>query len=182
MTDSSREPPAQGRDPARPQDLLRIGNAEREQVVRRIHDAFAEGRLDAEELQERLDAAYQAKTMGELAPLTADLPSTSAPQRRPESRPRERSRPRQRSRSRPVRAPGTDRLPVRRQVHPALRVLWTIWATAVAVNVTAWLVVCITTGDLVYGWPLWVAGPAGTALLVLTIVTRRQEPGTDRES
>lgn len=144
--------------------MLRIGNAEREQVVQRVHDAFAEGRLDAEELQQRLDATYRARTLAELTPLVADLPTTRSvgvPAPRPPLRPR------------PVVRPVLHhRLPV------ALRVLWIIWLTAVAVNVAVWLVVCITTGDLIYGWPLWVALPAGTALAVLSIVLRRDLPGS----
>jgi hypothetical protein len=161
MTDSPPESPAEGREPARPQDLYRIGNAEREQVVQRVHDAFAEGRLDAGELQQRLDAVYRATTMGELRPLTADLPASQA---EPAPAPR------------PLRVPRSEHLPTRRRVPPALRILWIIWVTAVAVNVAAWLVVCITTGDLIYAWPLWVAGPAGAALLVLTIALSREEP------
>lgn len=167
MTDSPADRP--GQQPARPQDLIRIGNAEREQVVQRVHDAFAEGRLEAEELQERLDAAYRAKTMADLAPLTADLPEPGTTVAPPAA-------------TRPIRPPrpaGPKRPATRRRVPTALRILWIIWVTAVAVNVTTWLVVCITLGRLVYAWPLWVAGPAGTALLVLTIVLSHEEPGAD---
>ena len=39
-----------------------------------LNAAFAEGRLDVGELDERVAAAYAAKTLGELVPLTADLP------------------------------------------------------------------------------------------------------------
>jgi hypothetical protein len=58
---------------------VRAGNADREQVVTRLHTAFAEGRLDVGELDERLAAAYAAKTLGELVPLTADLPEPGRP-------------------------------------------------------------------------------------------------------
>jgi hypothetical protein len=164
MTDSPSDLPAERHEPPRPQDLLRIGNAERELVVQRVQDAFAEGRLDAEELQQRLDAVYRARTMGELTPLTADLP---VPQSRSLADPR------------PARVPRPQRPVARRRVPTALRILWIIWITAVAVNVAAWLVVCVTTGDLIYAWPLWVAGPAGAALLVLTVVLGRDEPAAE---
>ena len=59
-------------------ESLRAGNADREQVVAQLNKAFAEGRLDVRELDERVAAAYAAKTMGELVPLTADLPSDRA--------------------------------------------------------------------------------------------------------
>lgn len=54
---------------------LRASDADREQVAAALRDAYAEGRLDAEEHAQRLDAAYAAKTLGELVPLTRDLPA-----------------------------------------------------------------------------------------------------------
>lgn len=45
-----------------------------------------------------------------------------------------------------------------------LKVLWTIWLTAVSINVVVWVLVSGTSGHLIYPWPLWVAGPFGAAL------------------
>jgi hypothetical protein len=59
--------------------VTRASDAEREAVIDRLRDAAAEGRLTAEELSERIDAAYAAKTRAELEPLTADLPDTAIP-------------------------------------------------------------------------------------------------------
>ncbi|WP_327355780.1 DUF1707 SHOCT-like domain-containing protein [Streptomyces sp. NBC_01304] len=56
---------------------LRASDADRERVVERLRDAVAEGRLDMEEFEERLDATYKARTYGELEPLTRDLPATT---------------------------------------------------------------------------------------------------------
>jgi hypothetical protein len=53
---------------------LRASNADRERVAKILHDAMAEGRLTVGELEERLDQVYAAKTVGELQPLTRDLP------------------------------------------------------------------------------------------------------------
>lgn len=53
---------------------VRASDAEREQVVELLRQASTEGRLTLEELVERSDAAYTAKTRGELARLTRDLP------------------------------------------------------------------------------------------------------------
>lgn len=53
---------------------LRASDADRERVAEVLRDAVAEGRLDMEEFGERLDAVYRARTYGELAPLTRDLP------------------------------------------------------------------------------------------------------------
>jgi len=54
--------------------VTRASDAEREAVVARLRDAAGEGRLTVEELDERIDAAYAARTRDELDPLTADLP------------------------------------------------------------------------------------------------------------
>lgn len=63
-------------DPAeRPQHLdLRASDADRERVAKLLHNAMGEGRLSIDELDERLQSVYQAKTLGDLVPLTADLP------------------------------------------------------------------------------------------------------------
>ena len=67
---------------------MRAGNAEREQVVQRLSRAFGEGRLELVELEERVAQAYAAKTLGELRPLTADLPpETGAPLASPQTPP-----------------------------------------------------------------------------------------------
>ncbi|GAA2072790.1 hypothetical protein GCM10009801_25630 [Streptomyces albiaxialis] len=57
-----------------PAGRLRASHDDREAVVERLRDAAAEGRLDLDELDERLERALKAKTHGELAALTADLP------------------------------------------------------------------------------------------------------------
>ncbi|MCX5378176.1 DUF1707 domain-containing protein [Streptomyces sp. NBC_00091] len=54
---------------------LRASDADRERVVDRLRDAVAEGRLDMEEFEERLEAAYKSRTYAELEPLTRDLPA-----------------------------------------------------------------------------------------------------------
>lgn len=53
---------------------LRASDADRERVAERLREALAEGRLDMEEFDARLGAAYAARTYGELVPLTRDLP------------------------------------------------------------------------------------------------------------
>lgn len=54
---------------------LRASDADRERVAEVLRDAVAEGRLDMEEFEERLEATYKARTYGELTPITADLPA-----------------------------------------------------------------------------------------------------------
>ena len=66
--------------PRRPD--LRASDADREATAERLHRAATEGRLDADELEERLSAAYAAKTCVELERLTADV-TPAAPSPRP---------------------------------------------------------------------------------------------------
>jgi hypothetical protein len=53
---------------------LRASDTDRERVAEHLRDALAEGRLDMEEFEERLEATYKARTYGELTPITRDLP------------------------------------------------------------------------------------------------------------
>jgi hypothetical protein len=62
--------------PERPE--LRISDQDRERVARDLRDHFAAGRLTEDELSERVQAAYEARTESELAALTADLPQLPA--------------------------------------------------------------------------------------------------------
>src|SRR4051812_8630505 len=70
MTDDSL--PERSDVPAAPD--LRASDADRELVAERLRDALAEGRLDMEEFEERLEATYKARTYRELQPITHDLP------------------------------------------------------------------------------------------------------------
>ncbi len=57
---------------------LRAADADRDATAARLGAALAVGRLTSTEYAERLDATYAARTMGELAPLTRDLPEVEA--------------------------------------------------------------------------------------------------------
>ena len=56
---------------------LRASDADRERVAEVLRQAAGDGRLTMDELDERLDAVYQAKTYAELEPVTRDLPSAA---------------------------------------------------------------------------------------------------------
>jgi hypothetical protein len=60
---------------------IRASDAERQRVVEALRDQAAAGRLDVEELEDRVARAYAARTRGQLDPLLADLPTP--PARRP---------------------------------------------------------------------------------------------------
>jgi len=59
-----------------PRDL-RASDFDRERVITLLGDAAADGRLTAEEHADRVERAYQARTLGELAALTTDLVAPS---------------------------------------------------------------------------------------------------------
>ncbi|MGN9784734.1 DUF1707 SHOCT-like domain-containing protein [Nonomuraea sp. ZG12] len=52
---------------------LRASDADRERVAQVLQDAHADGRLMLDELEERLTTVYAARTLGDLAQVTADL-------------------------------------------------------------------------------------------------------------
>jgi hypothetical protein len=54
---------------------LRASHEDRDRVVELLRVAAGDGRLTADELDERLEAALTARTVGELAALTTDLPA-----------------------------------------------------------------------------------------------------------
>ena len=53
---------------------VRASTPEREETVARLHHALGEGRLDLDETETRVAAAYAAQYRDELPPLLADLP------------------------------------------------------------------------------------------------------------
>src|SRR5690348_1500716 len=57
---------------------LRASDADRDAAAAVLGGAMAAGRLTSTEYAERLDAVYAAKTLGDLAPLTRDLPADQA--------------------------------------------------------------------------------------------------------
>ena len=57
---------------------LRASHSDRDRVVEALRVAAGDGRLTADELDERLEAALTARTYNELAVLTADLPALGA--------------------------------------------------------------------------------------------------------
>ena len=58
---------------------MRASSADRERAVDVLKAGFAEGRLTQDEYNDRMGRAYTARTYGELATLTADLPAGVSP-------------------------------------------------------------------------------------------------------
>jgi hypothetical protein len=66
-------------------ESLRASDADRDALIDRLRKAAAEGRLEPDELEERVEHALRARTYGELARLVSDLPQPSVARRRPRS-------------------------------------------------------------------------------------------------
>ncbi|MUL42952.1 DUF1707 domain-containing protein [Streptomonospora sp. PA3] len=117
-----------------PRGDLRASDADRDAVARRLATALSEGRLDLQEYQGRLDSAMGAVTVGELAPLTADIPDPDAPA------------------DGPVDLADTGK----RHAPPARRRSdgWRTWAGAAVVMIGIWLFTSIASADFQPFWPL----------------------------
>jgi hypothetical protein len=132
-------------DPVRPDDL-RVSDPERAAVVERLRRGVAAGQLDLHEFDTRVQSVWAARTRGELARVTRDLPAPPPPPPPP---------------------------PPRGQVFSdtaggvTMKVLALIWVSIVAVNLVVWGLVSVTTDADVYPWWIWVAGPPGAVLAVL---------------
>lgn len=135
---------------------IRASDTDRDRVAQALREHFAQGRLDDEEFNERLNDAYAAKTLGELQRLTADLPEEDL-----------------------YALP----IPPQQQTGPARGLKlsreeighWSVWAMASGINFVIWLIVVLTSGSGVYPWWVWVAGPWGVILLIGTIADRLKD-------
>jgi Domain of unknown function (DUF1707)/2TM domain len=71
---------------------IRVSDAEREEVVERLREHTAAGRLTPQELDERIDEAYAARTRGELDGVMRELPVSAPPVADVQAARRERAR------------------------------------------------------------------------------------------
>ncbi len=58
---------------------VRIGDADREAIAAQLRDHYADGRLTLDELNERLDQTFAAKTKADLNVVMRDLPHVARP-------------------------------------------------------------------------------------------------------
>lgn len=63
---------------------VRASDVDRDATAKILRQHYAEGRLDGQEFNERIDHCYAAKYVGELKVLTSDLPREEAPKPAPE--------------------------------------------------------------------------------------------------
>ena len=142
---------------------MRISDQDRSAAAARLMRAHDEGRLDFAEYDRRLQQAYGSVTYGDLDRLFTDIPAhqpaplevhsaAATPVVVPKPKPNPKSE---------GLAPAFAQLPT------ALKVLWTIWASVMAINLTVWLLVDVSDADVPYFWPMWLLVP-GAVLLAVT--------------
>ncbi|MFC5921965.1 DUF1707 SHOCT-like domain-containing protein [Micromonospora vulcania] len=145
---------------------MRAADADREAVADRLRAALGEGRLDLHEYDERLQRAYAARTYAELDVLLADLPPVT-PTQGSALAPAAASAPAPAS---PTGDPGGQPGPAGGGVTARwLAEVWLPYLNVITVVVTIWAVTSLLNRDLLYFWPVWVAGPWGAVLVVRTI-------------
>ena len=130
-------------EPVPTQDL-RVSDAERSVVAAGLQGAHDAGQLVSEEFDQRLRTGWAARTRGELARVTADLPALPPPPP-------------------PVRV-FTDDAP-----GLAMKALTIVWLSLALVNAVVWGIVDATVGP-VHPWFLYVALPPGAVLCLLYAV------------
>ena len=127
---------------------MRASDADRDRVAAALREHCAQGRIGVDELNDRLDRVYRARTLGDLQKVTSDLPEEDMYEL-------------------PV--------PAYRRSTPARRVSGGVyrarmragWATYASVNlvcIVIWLLTVVSGGSA-YPWWIWVAGPWGALML-----------------
>jgi hypothetical protein len=157
-----------------PEPHLRAADTDRAAVADVLGQHMSAGRLTVEEYDERLARAYAAKTYGELAELTTDLPTTP-PARAPE----------------PARRDDTAAASACTPAGPwawgggwghgwGNDHAWRSWASTALIVLSIWAVTSLASWELHYFWPIWVIGPWGAVLLASRLGSRgveRRQPG-----
>jgi hypothetical protein len=134
---------------------LRASDDDRDRTASLLREHHAAGRLTAEEFQERLDATFEAKTIGQLQELLADLPSIDL-YHLPEQSMR---------RGQQATASGELAPQQHGRLSPHWRGAWASWASVNLLLFAIWLVTAITSHSASGLWFLWVAVPWGAVLM-----------------
>ncbi|MGY1640315.1 DUF1707 domain-containing protein [Geodermatophilus sp. SYSU D00703] len=154
-----------------PEPHLRAADTDRAAVADQLGEHMSAGRLTVAEYDERLARTYAARTYGELAEITADLP-------RPKPVP-----PVQPAAAAPAGHVGATGICGAGAAWggwaggAGRRAAWASWLGTAVIVLTIWLVTSIAAGDLLYPWPLWVIGPWGAVLLAQSITGRGDDGG-----
>jgi len=141
---------------------MRASDADRDRVAAALREHCAQGRIGVDELNDRLEGVYSARTLGDLAKVTADLPEEDLYELPVPSW----------HRSTPARGMGASGA----LAHLNLRGGWAAYATVNLLCIAIWLLTAVSSG-VWYPWWLWVAGPWGVVMLAGQIFGSRDDRG-----
>ena len=151
-----------------PEPYLRAGDTDRTAVATALGRHMADGRLTVAEYDERVARAYAARTYGDLAELTADLPSSAAgrsaapvPQHHPA----------------PVHGCGSMAMRSR-----AAGAAWASWRRTAIIVLSIWAITSAASSEFTYFWPVWVLGPWAAVLLAQTVGGPGHRPRSQRHT
>ncbi|MDT0303229.1 DUF1707 SHOCT-like domain-containing protein [Streptomonospora wellingtoniae] len=133
---------------------MRASDSDRDLVAKLLQRHFAEGRLDGEEFNVRLERAYNARTRAELEALTTDLPEGELIGQPPDDQPS------------PAPVVGAEGGLLR---DPALAIPWALWAGVNVLCFTIWLILFLTGTSEGYPWFVWVLVPWGIVMAFITL-------------
>jgi hypothetical protein len=148
-----------------PEPHLRAADVDREAVATALGEHMAAGRLTVAEYDDRLARAYAAKTYGDLAELTRDLPG-------PVPRAHRAPAPRPVPAEQPMRSGTCSAAGAGWGQHDS----WRAWLTTSLIVVTIWAATSLANWELLYFWPIWVIGPWGAVLLAQRLTGRDDAP------
>jgi len=136
---------------------MRAGDEDRDRTISTLREALVDGRLTHEEFDQRMGQAQTARTYGELAVLTSDLPDAPGPAAAPPT-------------PVPATMPEADLAPTDKH---NVRNGWAAWlGVSVMVNVIYFASWMTSGGSAPSYWPIWVMGPWGAAMIIATISRR----------
>jgi uncharacterized protein DUF1707 len=138
---------------------IRASDEDRDRAATLLREHHAAGRLDAEEFNERLDKAYQAKTVGDLDDIMSDLPAIDL-YRLPDATLRRHGRPTPGAGSLVEASAQAGAVVGHGRFSQAWMAAWSSWFTVSLVCFVIWAL-----SGAGYLWPLWVAGPWGAVML-----------------
>jgi uncharacterized membrane protein len=145
---------------------IRASDADRDRAAALLREHHAAGRLTAEEFHERMNRALDARTLGEIDELMADLPAIDLYQLPAASL---RRAPPGTSRPLMPRDPKGSASPVRL---PPGTAAYAAWATVTATLAAIWVVMAVVGGTL---FPWWVF----IAIPWLWVLIRRSQRGRE---
>lgn len=154
-------------DPRTPEHAnLRAADSDRERLTQIIGDAYAEGKLDQFEYDDRLSQAMAVRKLGEIPHLLEDLVVAEVPAAV------------QHRRDRQVKLDRRRRTLEKRRRNTIVGAV-SGWAGLAGLLTTIWLLTALSSGGFYYFWPIWPM--LGTAIPTVTTIFAALSISTDPE-